>query len=690
MADKKPTSLYFENLGGINLKASEYTLGKGQFLDLRNVDFDVPNSLQKRPGQTQVVSVATSGPVIGLFEYKKLTGPSFIIAGTDTALFYLASNAYTLLDTGWTNGQPQDMLTFLNKLWIANGQKYKYWDGTNAINAVGLPCPKAVPGASFPANVVAPIFTEAFPGSLNGISAFLVAGATHSTVAASFSARAVFVAYSYLRSDGYNGPVDFLSTAKNVVTSDPAALGNEFFTTYAKTYGFTVPAGQGITAINLWIAVDSVFPNSTTELIPDYGYVQTGNLAWRIINGLGYRYASVSLKPGADLNRFYLFTSIPTTSLFTAAPTGAGAVFWGTTLTALTFNDFTGLATGAAAFTGTPFCWFDTNTPKYIDVNQNVMFMSGFSNAPSDMWFTDIGQPELIQPNYQFEVRTNDGDRIMGHRAYNNNVIVFKEESFHKVIGSTPEDFQLVELSTEFGLLSNNAVIEFNEKLLFLDRKGIVQYDGAGWRIISDQIDDIFRQMNLSAAKEKAVAVHHNYRNQVWFGIPINGATENNITVVFDYLVNAWTFFDGFNASSFSFIKGSLPKPTAWRGSPSGMVYQFSESFLGDNGQGISCVPYTRFEQFQGQNSTNVWRRLFLDVGANSSGITGVINGAIFTDYDRTTVRATFAMYQDVFQSKAEIGVVGKAVAVQFSHFSASLPFLLNGYTWQKRNLRNV
>lgn len=625
MADKKSTSLYFENLGGVNLKASEYTLGKGQFLDLRNVDFDVPNSLQKRPGQTQVVSVATSGPVTSLFEFKKLTGESYVMAGTDTAMFYLASNAYTLLSAGFNNGQPADMLTFLNKLWIANGQTLVSWDGTNATDTPFCPC-RTLPLAT----------RVGTAGVYWGISMAYMMG---------------WFFYAYLKKDGSITP-------SNPFSATPMhSVGAEDTPSYIVLQGFTTPPASGIgySGINI------------------YAYVQGGTTPFFGRDSLGTA-AAQKLFP----EYVPLFRQVASATLGAVTFSLPGNV-----------KNWTSMYLSADGFSGSPFCFGNSFAPKYIDVNQNVMFMSGFSNAPSDMWFTEIGQM-AVQADYQFEVRTNDGDRVMGHKTYNNNTIVFKEESFHKVIGSTPEDFQLVELSTEFGALSNSAIIEYNEKLLFLDRKGIVQYDGAGWRIISDQIDDIFRQMNLAAAKEKAVAVHHNYRNQVWFGIPVNGSTENNLTVVYDYLVNAWTFFDGFNASSFSFIKGSLPKPTAWRGSPSGMIYQFSESFLGDNGQGISCVPFTRFEQFQGQNSTNVWRRLFLDVGAVSGGVTGVINGAIFTDYDKTTVRATFAMYQSVFQSKAEIGVVGKAVAVQFSHYSASLPFLLNGYTWQKRNLRNV
>lgn len=690
MADKKPTSLYYSNLGGINLKASEYTVGQAQFLDIRNMDFDVPNALQKRPGQTQAVSASTSGPVLGLFEYQRLTGESWVVAGSNSALFYLAGNAYTTLDTGWNNSQPQDFLTFVNKMWVADGGRYKSWDGgvSFGVQQVGLPCPRSYGGSLVP-NI------WSADGSSNGWSAFLVAGATHLTPASSFVCRGVFVAYSYVRADGYEGPLDLSQTAKNIVRSDPNAQGGEFFGTHDKVYGVTVPTGYGISAIKLWAAVDTSVA-ATVQTVVGYGasgapiYGKAGNLGWVNVDtnvGLGFRYMSVSLKIGADLSRFHYIGTVPAASFITTSL--SGETFFGVTMPSFAFSDLDGIATGSAAFSGVPFCWFETNTPKYIDVNQNVVFMSGFSNSPSVMWFTDIGEPESVQPNYSFEIRTNDGDRMTGHKAYNNTIVAFKENSFHKVIGSTPEDFQLVELSTQFGLLSNRAVVEFEEKLAWLDKKGIVQYDGAGWRIISDQIDEIFRRMNLSAARENAVAVHWKYRNQIWFGIPVDGSTQNNLTIVYDYLIKAFTFFDGFNASSFAFIKSTLDKPTVWRGSPSGMIYYFGESFYGDSGQGISCVPFTRFEQFKGENSTNVWRRLFLDVGA-VTGLTGVINGLVFKDYNRNSVASTFAMYQNVFQSKAEMGVVGKAVAVQFSHYSASLPFLLNGFAWQKRNLRNV
>lgn len=675
---EKPTINSYGMLGGINQKASEYSVGLVQFLNLRNLDFDVPNALSKRPGSTQAISANTSGPLSSVFEYARLDGASVIVAGSDTAMFYRVSNGLTLLSANWTNGQPTDMLTFVNKLWMANGQRYEGWSGVGAsVTPVGLPCAK---------EAVTLIFTT------SGASAWLVGGATMVPDGSSPVIRGVFFGYSYVRDDGYYGPADFLSNARNVVTlgKSVSTTGTEFFQVNSNNNigGFTSPSGYGISAIAVWVAVDTIDANSGKQVIAGLGAspITVGELGWFTAAGIpNSQRMSATLKPNADLSRFHLYTLIAPGTFFLTD--NVGVTTWASTFIPF-FNQYTGPASGAAVFSGMPFCWFETNTPKYLDINQNSMFMSGFSNAPSTIWFSELGEPENIQPEYNFEVRTNDGDRIFGHKTYNNTTIVFKETSFHKIIGDSPENFELIELSTEYGCIANQTITEYQEKLLFLDRKGIVEFNGASWDIISTPVEDIFRQMNLTAAREKACAVHFLYRNQIWFGIPVGNSTQNNVTVVYDYLIKAWTFFDGFNPASFTFAQGGLTRPTVYRGDYSGMIYYHGESFFSDNGVGFTCLAYTPWEHSK-QNETWIWRRFFLDV-ATATGVTGTITGKLYSNYNTSTVQATFAMFQDSFQTRAEFGVVGKAAACEFGHYSASLPLLINGYSWARRFLRNV
>ncbi len=685
MADEKPSTRYY-GLKGVNQKTSKYEFPEAEALDLYNLDFDTPNAWSKRPGSTFAIgsSLGTSGPIQSLFEFSKLSGESYIVAASDTALFYLAAGGFTLLSSGWNNGQPVDMLTFTNKLYAANGQSFGSFDGATFFSA-GMFTQKTV------------IDSTPF-GNLGG-TYYLVAGATSLDQSGSgtFLINAIYVAYGYLRTDGYLGPINFVKDARNVVTARPGN-GAEYFNIVntVSLQGLTLPANQGISAIALYIAGDSVSNTSATAVIATGAFgssgqiTQVGNLGFYAAGtgAGGAKTMSLTLFPGADTSRFHFWTLITPASMFLTTD-AANATMWGATMV---LNNFPLYASVAAAdgYSGMTFDFFSTYTPRYIEIDNNIMMTAGASVTPSTIWYSEVGQPEYYLPESFIEVRTNDGDRIYATKAFNNYLVVMKENSFHKLIGDSVDNFQLVELSTQYGCLSNKSVVQVKQSLFWLDKKGILEFNGASFDIVSTPVEQIFRRMNITAAKEKACAVHHLYRNQIWFGIPIDGSTVNNVTVVYDYLIGGWTFFDGFNPASFGYIKGPLARPTAWRGDYSGMIHYSGESFFSDSGRGISCVALTRFENVGGENQTTLWRRFFLDVAQNNSGVTGQIGCQFFSNYDQSTVQATFAMYQSQFQTRAEIGVNGKAAAVQLSHFSASLPLMINGYAWATRGLRNV
>ena len=330
-----------------------------------------------------------------------------------------------------------------------------------------------------------------------------------------------------------------------------------------------------------------------------------------------------------------------------------------------------------------------TLAPSFIEIHKNSLFMSGFSSALSDIRWSEIGEPETIQPEYQAEVRTNDGDYIRGKKSFGNQLLIFKEKSFHKLIGDNVNNYELDEISSEYGLLSNKAVVVFNDICAFLDPKGIVFYDGASWTVATEPIQPFLRRMNISAARQKACAVHYPFRTQIWFGIPIDGSSVNNFTIVYNYSTKMWSFHEGYNAAGMTEAYGSESNPTVHMGDYSGKVHVFSPSLYSDNGTGFTCLALTRFHAPDGRNVENIFRRLFLDMEP-VTGVTGAVTVEFFKNNDETTSITSRTFYQDVFQGRKEIGIPARSLAMQITQNNVSLPLTIKGYVLARRFLRTV
>lgn len=329
-----------------------------------------------------------------------------------------------------------------------------------------------------------------------------------------------------------------------------------------------------------------------------------------------------------------------------------------------------------------------TLVPRYLELYNNQLLMTGFSSQLSTVWFSDIGEPEGVKPEFNFQVRTNDGDRIYGQKAYNGAAVIFKERSFHRLSGDNPDNFFLQEISDQYGCLSHRAVVTFEDRLWFLDRKGICEYNGANIRIVSNKIEPIFIAMNVDAAKDNAVGIHNRFRNEVWFSFPINGATINNVTVVYDYVSNGWTKFEGFFPSSLNMVKSTFPVQRAFFGSYSGTLFNFDAAIPNYAGAAMTCVIQPRFLGDLGKSIQEEFRRLFLDTNVVSAGVSSIqIN--FLQDYGSSVILRRY-MGQGQFQSRIDFGISAKSLGFQLIHANASLPIVVNGWTVESRMQRMV
>jgi len=637
MARQKVSKTNYAINKGVNQKTSKYTLSDAQVTELYNMDFYNPNALTKRPGQTQIISQNFSGAINSLFEFQKLGGQSYLLVGTNTNVYAKSATGISSIASGYTNNQPFDFLAFTDKAFFTNGQTFLTWSGFS-LYQYSLASPNMT------------LILES-SGVSNAVAMFgIPAGAENILI----------FRYTYTRTDGFESPHSGDKIAFRL--SSNFGLSRIVFTNFTVTNLINIPPNAQF--VNFYLA------HSGSVL--GLGGASYGNV---FASDPTFNISFIPNVPAAAFRQVATFN----------ISAGPDIILWAQGVTGPNINT---LATTGKPLPDYDFSFSSQFTPRFIEINQNRLFMAGFSNAPSIVYFSEIGEPELVQPESFFEVRTDDGDRITAIYSFIDELIIFKTKSFAKLVGDSADNYALAELSSEFGCVSNKAVIEYNNTLLFLDEKGVVQYNGANWELISYPVEPVFRRMNVTAALDKAVAVHYNIRNQIWFSFPIDGATENNFTVVYDYLLQAWTFFDGFSVGAHTMAKQELSAQTLWRGDYSGNVFHFSPSFYADNGSGFTCKIKTKFDSPDGANMQNMFRRLFLDVNT-VSGVTGTIDVKVLADYSDTT-RATFAIYQNQFQTRRDFGVQGKAIAFEMAHNNPSLPFDLYGFTVQRRFIRNV
>lgn len=716
------------------MKASQADLSILEFLDISNFDFTVIGALQTRPGSATFLTgpamnatvgynavgfsnggfvgfigavnnslaVTTGASYVGgqvssIYEFSNLNGQSYIMFSSKGFFNYAPFSfsgatvnigSITLSQVYFITGQtfgylldPADQIilnqadspvnknwdftTFVNRLFFCNGDHFYKWDGNNNylpnpsfasfadLNSIEASVFQAPRGTSLwvsysqwqtPVSGGLTLSINSFPykyGLPPGTSLF--AGISATGVGTSFSSITYTYSWGYVNERGFYGPVSSPITVSGATTNSSIFLFG-FSTAATAIGGFSVPSGYGIG----YSGSNSYFGNTLT-----------------VFSGIGiYR------DNGPGTGRYFINYAIPYS---TAAPSLGWARFEDRG-----YPQNLGLPE--------PTCIFATLPPQYVEIYNNQMFMCGFSQAPSTVQFSDIGNPESVQPQNNFDVRTNDGDWLTGMKSALQQLFFFKNKSFHVLTGSDPTNFVLNPISDQYGCISNNAVAVYESYLLFLDRKGICMFNGSNPQIISSKLDPIFANMNIQAAQNNAWMLHNKQRNQIWCGIPVNGSTLINQIVVYDYLLNAWTHFDGLNTACATPGYGSLPLQTVYFGGYSSYLGVFGSSITSDFGLTITAYAQTQYFSDLGQSVEKMWRRLMINT-ISGIGATSIWNIAFYANY-MSAISLTASMGGISLTARYELGISAKALSVRFSTSTTTDTLQLQGLTVESRYQR--
>lgn len=634
----------YTNFGGINEKASQYLLGPNEFINISNFSNEKTGSLTKDYGTTYYIGTTFSSPIYGLFEYARFSvgnSGSSLNAFFPTFTQVMISNQTAMY--GMTGGVPLNIFTYQKLSAGSSITSVGKFDFTTFQNTL-----YACDGSQFL--------------KYNSVSAYAY-GIPKLMRNEAFGAQQVNVG-------GLTGYINYAMSLYN----NYGLIGPAFFGSYLIT------GSSGATSLFIGMNTNTNFGYSFSPA--NYGCTyklvwakQLGDIDYSLIQAaIPYDQATFILTANSFTASAAGFTTFPFSSIgFTQPVDYIGA--WN--------YRFNYDPNGVYANTATPTC---------LEIFNNQMVMSGVADQPSTVFISDIGQPEIVQFDSGFEVRTNDGDVVTGLKTFFNQLLIFKNFSFHSLRGDNFSNYQLTQLSGEYGALSNRAICVWEQNCWFLDRKGVCSYNGANVQIVSQKMSETFKSMNLTSAASEAIIIHVKEKYEVWVCIPINGSTTNNCVVIYDYVADSWRKREGIAASALlqTITSGSgakLPQFQTIYGGYSGQIGLFGSTFYTDGANGMTCIARTRYLNNLGNSVTKQFRRLFLDCDTQT-GVTLNIGINFYTNQSTMAAYST-TMSLGAFQNRIDFGLPAKDLAVEFV-YNSNYPLRINGFTIEYRFQRAV
>ena len=214
---------------------------------------------------------------------------------------------------------------------------------------------------------------------------------------------------------------------------------------------------------------------------------------------------------------------------------------------------------------------------KYITLSDERLWIGGipdeqegvywsWDNDPNN-WAVDLEHPE--QGGGFIHIRSHDGTKIVGVKTLLNDVVIFKDRSLHRIVGSYPGEYELVEVYGNTGPISENTIVSSGANVYFLCAEGLCVYSGMTVQTLAlsagdNRLAGIAERINRAAAQKACSAIADGV---MYIAIPIDGSSYNNAVIVYDmtsgiytltenYRVDSWLVHHGENNETLLFARG--------------------------------------------------------------------------------------------------------------------------------------
>lgn len=217
----------------------------------------------------------------------------------------------------------------------------------------------------------------------------------------------------------------------------------------------------------------------------------------------------------------------------------------------------------------------------------------------SDNWLygSVVNDPDTYTGgnSVSFRIANGDGMTAMSLAKWTQKLLITKGDkktqrfTLYQLLGTSETDFEIVPVfgdsRSPVGFLGKTAVLVGNDVIGlmpdgFVTASGINNFNEVSMANLSLPIDDVIKGINFEVAATTACAIYDTATSQYLCAVPSEGASSNNLVIVFDVKQARWGFYSGWLPTClFKIAK------TVYFGDTRGEIHKTREGHS-DNGQG--------------------------------------------------------------------------------------------------------
>jgi hypothetical protein len=199
--------------------------------------------------------------------------------------------------------------------------------------------------------------------------------------------------------------------------------------------------------------------------------------------------------------------------------------------------------------------------PYFYEEDYDVTPFSWTARAGKDeIIASDILDPDTYDViGGQFKVTGGSNDFVVGLKAFTEDrILVLCRRSIQQLSGASGslQDVRIDNVTNDLGCASRSSIVQVGNQLLFLSDKGVYAlefldaYNLRGNEIpLSDPIQPYIDRINQRFINRSVAAY---FDNRYWLAVPLDGSSENNYLLVYNFINQGWESVDRVDSLQFN------------------------------------------------------------------------------------------------------------------------------------------